>query len=170
MRFILPVLLTALAACATTKPHTSQTPPPTANGVAESADGFYGEKFAVGTSRPLEAAKPAPAQVKATDEETVITARVSSLCPKKGCWMKVGAGAPNDLRVTFKDYDFFVPSTLVGKEVALKGRFIVYNETVAEQKHLLEDAKRPQSEIDAVKAPRQILRFEASGVKDLSVQ
>lgn len=152
----------ALIGCATT----AKLP---ANNVPVSADGFYGEKFTVGNPAPIDSVRPLPSDVREGAPETVVKARVSSICPKKGCWMKVGKGTPEDLRVTFYDYGFFVPSKLVGQEVAMKGKFIVYNETIEEQKHLLEDAKRPKSEIDAIKSPRQILRFEATGVKDLTV-
>lgn len=105
----------------------------------------------------------------ATESEVVVKTTVAEVCPKKGCWMSVkGAKANEQVRVTFKDYGFFVPTELVGKEVALKGHYVKHVETVDEQKHLLQDAKRPQSEIDAITQPKETLRFVATGVKDLS--
>lgn len=109
--------------------------------------------------------------ISTTDEkgDVIIKTTVADVCPKKGCWMKVQSAKPGEqLRVTFKDYGFFVPTELVGKEVALQGRYEKYVESVEEQKHLLEDAKRPKSEIDAVTKPREAFRFVATGVKDLS--
>lgn len=104
-----------------------------------------------------------------TEGDAIIKATVTEVCPKKGCWMKVkGTNNDEQLRVTFKDYGFFVPTELIGKEVALQGRYIKHTESVEEQKHLLKDAKRPQSEIDAITAPKTTLRFVSTGVKDLS--
>lgn len=106
-----------------------------------------------------------------TEEDVVIKTTVVEVCPKKGCWMNVnGEKEAEVVRVTFKDYGFFVPTELKGKEIAMKGRFVKHIESVEEQKHLLKDAKRPQSEIDAITKPRETLRFVASGVKDLSVK
>lgn len=101
--------------------------------------------------------------------DATVKTTVTEVCPKKGCWMKVkGSAHDKQVRVTFKDYGFFVPTELVGKEVVLHGHYMKHVESVEEQKHLLKDAKRPQSEIDAVTEPKETLRFIASGVKDLT--
>ncbi len=115
----------------------------------------------------LNDAKPISASL--TEADVIVKRTVSEVCPKKGCWMKVrGAKTGEDVRVTFKDYGFFVPTELVGKDVALQGRYTKHTESIEEQKHLLKDAKRPQSEIDAVTAPKETLRFVATGVKNIS--
>ena len=131
-------------------------PSPTANGE-------YGEvKFSATEAKTI-------AETIA-EGDAVIKTTVAEVCPKKGCWMNVNGAKPNEVvRVIFKDYGFFVPTELKGKEVALKGKFIKHTESVEEQKHLLKDAKRPQSEIDAITKPKEAYRFVASGVKDLSV-
>ena len=104
-----------------------------------------------------------------TEGSTIIKTTVAEVCPKKGCWMSVQGPKPGEqVRVTFKDYGFFVPTELVGKEVALQGSYVQHIETVEEQKHLLQDAKRPQAEIDAITEPKKTLRFVATGVKDLT--
>ena len=39
-----------------------------------------------------------------------ITGEIEECCQKKGCWMKVSVeGMDDPIRVTFKDYGFFVP-------------------------------------------------------------
>ena len=104
-----------------------------------------------------------------TEDDIIVKTTVTEVCPKKGCWMKVKGSTPGEqVRVTFKDYGFFVPTELVGKDVVLQGKYIKHVESIEEQKHLLKDAKRPQSEIDAVTAPKETFRFIASGVKDLT--
>ena len=85
--------------------------------------------------------------------------------------MSVKGEKPSEVvRVTFKDYGFFVPTELNGKEIAMQGRFVKHTETVEEQKHLLKDAKRSQAEIDAITQPKETVRFVATGVKDLSAK
>ncbi len=138
-------------------PKAQVTQPPAAN-----ASGEYGEtKFNIKNAKSVSSAVN-------TDTDVVIKTTVTEVCPKKGCWMKVQGATSNDqIRVTFKDYGFFVPTELVGKEVALQGKYVKHTESIDEQKHLLKDAKRPQSEIDAVKAPKETLRFISTGVKEI---
>jgi len=127
------------------------------------ANGEYGDvKFTAAEARSI-------AETIA-EGDAVIKTTVAEVCPKKGCWMNVkGARSKEVVRVTFKDYGFFVPPELKGKEVALKGKFIKHVESVEEQKHLLKDAKAPQVEIDAITKPKETYRFVASGVKDLTI-
>ena len=138
------------------KAQTSQPPAP-------NATGEYGVvQFSAKEAQTL------PATL--TEKEIIIKTTVAEVCPKKGCWMNVkNPNQTDQVRVTFKDYGFFVPTELVGKEVALQGRYVKHIESVEEQKHLLQDAKRPQKEIDAITKPKETLRFVATGVKDLSV-
>jgi len=136
-------------------PNAQAAPPPP-------AAGEYGDaKFNPSEAKPISSG--------AESGEVTVKTTVAEVCPKKGCWMKVRGAAPDqEVRVTFKDYGFFVPTELVGKEVALRGRYVKHVESVEEQRHLLKDAKRPQSEIDAVTKPKESVRFVATGVKDLS--
>ena len=138
-------------------PKAQSTLPPAPN-----ASGEYGiVKFKLKEAKPI--------SPSLTEGDVIVKTTVTEVCPKKGCWMKVKGSQPSELmRVTFKDYGFFVPTELVGKEVVLQGHYAKHIESVEEQKHLLQDAKRPQSEIDAVTAPKETLRFVATGVKDLS--
>jgi len=138
-------------------PKAQATQPPAPN-----ASGEYGD-----VNFDAKAAQPISSSPKTGD--AIIKTTIAEVCPKKGCWMTVqGAKSGEQMRVTFKDYGFFVPTELAGKEVALRGRYVKHVESVEEQKHLLKDAKRPQAEIDAVTKPRATLRFVATGVKDLS--
>lgn len=181
IRPILSVFAVSLTVCtvictvagASPSPHTLPPAAPKAQTSAPpplSAAGTYGEIFDAAKAEPLDQAAPTLDAVKSSKgapTPVVVKAKVGEVCPKKGCWMKV-KGKNNDLRVTFKDYGFFVPVELVGREVALEGHYVVHRESIAEQKHLLEDARRPRSEIDAVTKERETLRFVATGVRDLS--
>lgn len=96
---------------------------------------------------------------------TKLIGKVTEVCSKKGCWMKLVSGNNEEVFVKFKDYGFFVPMELVGHTIALEGEAKMKMVSVDEQKHYLEDAKKPQSEIDAITAPKKEIRFVASGVK-----
>lgn len=101
------------------------------------------------------------------DEKTVemkITGQVVEVCQKKGCWMTLKMPSGEAMRVTFKDYAFFMPMDIVGKKVALDGlakRQIISAETL---RHYAEDAHKPVGEIAKIIAPKKELAFEAKGV------
>lgn len=161
-------LIAALVAFSSSATFADQSMPPknpkaqTAKPPAPNATGEYGAaNFSAKDAKAISSS--------AVDGEVIVKTTVAEVCPKKGCWMKVkGAKADEQVRVTFKGYGFFVPTELVGKEVALQGHYVKHVESVEEQKHLLQDAKRPQAEIDAITQPKETVRFVATGVKDLS--
>ena len=65
-------------------------------------------------------------------------AKVENVCVKKGCWMGIKSG-DNVIRVVFKDYGFFVPKEIVGKDVRLQGLFETKTISIKEQQHFLKD-------------------------------
>ncbi|RZL41189.1 MAG: DUF4920 domain-containing protein [Pedobacter sp.] len=59
-----------------------------------------------------------------SDKKTVdmkIEGKVVDVCKKKGCWMTLQMPNGDPMRVTFKDYAFFMPMDIVGKNVVLDG-------------------------------------------------
>lgn len=92
--------------------------------------------------------------------ETVI----NSCCKKKGCWMRVDLGDGKEMKVTFKDYGFFVPLESAGKPVIMQGEAYYDTLSIEELKHYAEDAGKTEAEIDAINAPEPVLAFEATGV------
>ncbi|MBU6340984.1 MAG: DUF4920 domain-containing protein [Bacteroidetes bacterium] len=97
-----------------------------------------------------------PAQVSGT---------VKAVCQKKGCWMTLTAEGKPDMRVTFKDYAFFMPKDLSGHQVIVDGYAYIETTPVNILKHYAEDAGKTKEEIDAIKEPLRELSFEAAGVK-----
>ena len=91
------------------------------------------------------------------------TAKVEKVCQKKGCWMQVRDGKQT-MRVTFKDYSFFVPKDLDGKKVKMTGKVMRKEVSVDEQKHYLEDAGASKAEIAKITKPSFEYRFVADGV------
>ena len=98
--------------------------------------------------------------------EAVVTAEVVESCQSKGCWMDVKLADNSTMKVTFRDYGFFLPIE------DLKGRTVVFTGTakrevisVDDQRHYAQDAGKPKEEIAAITEPREELRFVADGVK-----
>ena len=91
-------------------------------------------------------------------------ATVTDVCQAKGCWMKLQLKNGQETMVRFKDYGFFVPMDIAGKEVIVNGLAYVESMSVADQKHYAKDAGLAQSEITKISEPRKILSFEAEGV------
>jgi hypothetical protein len=71
-----------------------------------------------------------------------------------------------EVRVTFKDYGFFVPSALKGRTVVIQGVLTEEVTSEKDRKHYLEDAGASQAEIDAIKGDKRELAFEATGVEN----
>ena len=46
---------------------------------------------------------------KTSSLETSVTGKVENVCLKKGCWMTIKNPDGEPMRVTFKDYAFFMP-------------------------------------------------------------
>ena len=89
---------------------------------------------------------------------------IDSVCAKKGCWMMLGS-AEQRVRVGFKDYSFFVPFDVAGKDVAVEGVIDVRVETEAERRHYAQDAKKSAEEIAAIKGDRTVISFIADAVQ-----
>jgi hypothetical protein len=76
--------------------------------------------------------------------------------------IKNAAGAP--LRVTFKDYGFFMPKDAAGKTAIMAGIAKVEVTSIADLKEYAKDAGDDKAAIDAIKEPKKELVFEANGV------
>ena len=95
---------------------------------------------------------------------TKLEGKVSEVCQAKGCWMTLDKGDGSTIRVTFKDYGFFVPKDIAGKNVIISGKAYVATTTVDELKHYAEDAGKTEEEIAKITSPEKELAFEAEGV------
>lgn len=90
----------------------------------------------------------------------LLTAKIDKVCKKKGCWMTIKSKS-DDLRVTFKDYGFFVPQNIVGKTVLVEGIIKEEKLTLEETKHFVKDEGGDPSKVTEAKTDYQ---FVASGV------
>ncbi|EMQ94531.1 MULTISPECIES: DUF4920 domain-containing protein [Xanthomarina] len=95
---------------------------------------------------------------------TKMVAKVDEVCQAKGCWMKLDLGNNEQVMVKFKDYGFFMPKNIAGKEVIIDGKAYVSELSVEEQRHYAEDAGKSEEEIAAITEPKRTYSFEANGV------
>ncbi len=123
---------------------------------------YFGEKIT--EKGAIEAAKLSAKMKNKKTLETKVKGTVIEVCTKKGCWMTVDVGNNQKMRVTFKDYAFFVPKDCNGKEIVIEG--VAQKETtdVASLKHYAEDAGKSKEEIAKITKPKEELTFEAKGV------
>ena len=98
------------------------------------------------------------------DAEVTLTAYATEVCAKKGCWMVLELNEEKNMRVTFKDYGFFVPKDAAGKLVTVKGVAKMDTTDVATLQHYAQDANASQEEIDAITEAEYNYAFEAVGV------
>lgn len=68
------------------------------------------------------------------------------------------------MRVSFKDYDFFVPKDIEGKTVVFEGKAFSRVTPVKELKHYAEDAGKSKEEVAKITEPEKALVFVADGV------
>ena len=92
------------------------------------------------------------------------TAPLVGVCQSAGCWVKVQPSNGDLIRVRFKDHFLIPPATEISSVAYFHGRAYYDTISVELQKHFLEDAKAPQSEIDQITAPKIELNFVADGV------
>jgi len=159
---ILSVAVTFLAACGShNHEHANETTEASADTTATNA-GWFGEEFEI--TEAIAASEVAGLMNDSSNNEFVVEGTIEECCQKKGCWMKVDMGNGESMRVSFKDYGFFVPLDAAGSTMTMKGVAMYDTISVDFLKHLAEDANATQEEIDAITEPELALTFEATGV------
>jgi len=114
--------------------------------------------------QPLDALMQYEVMSEGDTIESKITARVSEVCQVKGCWMILDLADGKEVMVKFKDYGFFVPKDIVGKEVIINGLAFISDMSVDEQLHYAEDAGKTPAQIANIVQSKTTLSFEADGV------
>lgn len=96
-----------------------------------------------------------------------VRGKVQAVCQKKGCWMKMKRPNGESMRITFKDYGFFVPKDLTQEEVVMKGRAYQDTVSVKARRHFARDEGKSKEAVQEITEPTTRLAFKAVGVKIL---
>jgi hypothetical protein len=127
------------------------------------AQSFHGKKI-----KPNKKSTPAAMiETKMADKTEMkvrVTGVVENVCQAKGCWMKVTTAEGKTMRVTFKDYAFFVPKDIAGKTVTFEGKAMKSETSIDDLKHYAKDAGKTDAEISKITKSEFAINFEADGV------
>ena len=72
------------------------------------------------------------------NKEFSLQAKVSKVCQKKGCFF-IAQQEEQLIRVAFKDYGFFVPTSISGRTVTLVGELVSHQLSAKQAIHLNQD-------------------------------
>jgi hypothetical protein len=99
-------------------------------------------------------------------EDTQITGYVSKVCKREGCWMviRTDKNSNDDVMVRMKDHSFVVPKDIEGKTAVVKGTVAKKMQSVAEQKHYLEDAGATADQLAQITTPKAVYEMQVTGV------
>jgi len=98
-----------------------------------------------------------------TKEPVVVEGVIAASCTRQGCWMQLApAEGEQSVRVTFKDYGFFIPLEAKGMKARAEGVAVVKTLSKEEVDHLTgEGAKMKRNEDGTA----QEVSFIANGVE-----
>lgn len=130
---------------------------------AQAQTGTYGEELS--DAKAVKATNLEKSMVGKEAMKMKLKGEIAEVCQMKGCWMTVATGDGQTIRVTFKDYGFFVPKDAAGKNTVIEGEVKMETVDVATLKHYAEDAGKSKEEIEAITEPETKLTFVASGVE-----
>jgi hypothetical protein len=129
---------------------------------------FAGEVITRGTAIPKDTKAIPLAQVLAspdayTKEAVVVEGVIAASCSRKGCWMQLAPAADaQGVRVTFKDYAFFIPLDAKGMKVRAEGVAVVKTLSKADADHLEEEGAKLVRQKDGTALE---VSFVANGVE-----
>lgn len=93
----------------------------------------------------------------------VVDGVITMACSKKGCWMKLSPSSDKDgVRVTFKDYGFFVPTDSKGLTARAEGVTVVKTLSKKDADHLEREGAKLTRNADG---SANEVSFVASGVE-----
>jgi hypothetical protein len=80
-----------------------------------------------------------------TKEAVVVEGMIAASCTRQGCWMQLAPSEAKDaasVRVTFKDYGFFIPLEAKGMKARAEGVAVVNTLSKADADHLEEEGAK----------------------------
>lgn len=135
--------------------------PMAAQSATDSAVVFRGAPVAGGPAIPV--TQLVSSARSYTERSVIVEGMITRECTEKGCWMQVAPASGGDgLRVTFKDYGFFIPQAMVGRRARMQGVTKVTTHSKAAADHLISEGAQLRRNSDGTATEVQ---FVASGVE-----
>jgi hypothetical protein len=100
-----------------------------------------------------------------TKDTVVVEGVIAASCTRKGCWMQLAPSedhAAQSVRVTFKDYGFFIPLEAKGMKARAEGVAVVKTLSKADADHLEEEGAKLTRKEDGTSLE---VSFIANGVE-----
>jgi hypothetical protein len=170
MKYLYVLLLAvALAACSADTPQTGKSADTAAGHVSTSAtsaaapDDTFGGTITIPRTNSV-TVSDAIKKTQLHAKPILVRGTINDVCQRRGCWLMVTDGV-EEMRVTFKDYAFFVPTDSDGRNVFIEG--VVTEEEISEgaAKHYASESMTADSaSVDAIKGPQKIVTMVASAV------
>jgi hypothetical protein len=92
---------------------------------------------------PVELSRVLARPVEFDGKTVAVEAKIRRACQKKGCWMELATSEDGPgVRVTFKDYGFFVPLDSAGTTARVEGTVKVATLSAAHATHLEAEGAR----------------------------
>ncbi len=160
----LSVIILAMASCGQKGGHEGHENAETAVDTVNAKTGQFGAQMDESGAISMDSLL---AMVKAGNTDITgikVEGKVTEACQAKGCWMQIDKGDGSSMRVTFKDYGFFVPKDCAGKTAIMLGHAFMDTTAVEDLRHYAEDAGKSKEEIEKITEPEVELAFEAEGV------
>lgn len=127
------------------------------------ADGAIIRGEALGESPALSLAEAMKSAEKFLGKSVVVEGVVDAVCQKKGCWMElIPQPGEASVRVTFKDYGFFVPMDCKGMLVRAEGVFEMKKLSKEDADHMVAEGASLERNEDGT---ANELAFVATGVE-----
>ncbi|MCM0042565.1 MAG: DUF4920 domain-containing protein [Algoriphagus sp.] len=92
-----------------------------------------------------------------------VSGNIKEVCTNKGCWFAMELPNGSSMRVTFKDYGFFIPTNSQGFPITIEGVATLTETDVETLRHYAEDQGKTKEEVAAITSPKKEITFEASG-------
>jgi hypothetical protein len=159
-KILLIALVTILAACQKTGVVSQKTTYELV-GEAKSVPGNYGDVV-----KEAGVVTPAILLQKVETSGTFtgkVSGQIKEVCTSKGCWFVMELPNGSSMRVTFKDYGFFIPTNSQGFPITIDGIATLTETDVKTLRHYAEDQGKSKEEVEAITAPKKEITFEASG-------
>ena len=166
--FAAALLFMVLSACGSSQ-QVAEAETPAVPDQDQEVAGTFGATFTAAEVVPANSLLTSYSQTELIDTlQTTLQGKVNEVCQAKGCWMTIAAGNGEEMMVKFKDYGFFMPKDISGREVVMHGMAYYQITPVDELRHYAEDAGKSEEDIALITEPKRELRFLADGVKLLS--